>query len=272
MRLNSFFLATMLAVGSASANAGDFTNVPLTSPLATVVEGANNSAVDQLYINATSTSWLTGYTGLVAETINYTSTGGNGTLSLLSFRENDDILLSGEEVGDLYDFVYRDSRDGKLVFGTRVLLEEEEAPSMGEEEDGKELNFVFRGGFNNLATAAAWTFLSDSDLRMYNAARTDSHELDGPFESDGDLIRFQADISTEEGNPFSGLYLVKTDATGYKLSDSAIGYFQAGEEGQKITGEYIAGYVPTIPEPETYGMMLLGLGLVASAARRKQAA
>ena len=277
MRLNSIFVATMFALGSASVQAGDFTNVPYTTPNATVVSGANNTLADQLYINTTSATWLAGYTNLIAETIHYTATGGNGTLSLLSYRENDDIELAGNEIGDLYDLVYRDSRDGKLVFGTRVLLEvEDEDEEHGlvaipeeDEEDEVELNFLYRAGFTNYATAVAWTFTGDNDLRLYNAARTASNELDGPFAADADLIRFQADISADEGNPFSGLYLVKTDATDYALSNSAIGYFQAGEEGQQITGQFIAGYVAAVPEPETYALMLAGLGLIGFSARRR---
>lgn len=268
--------AAVFSLGTATAVAGDFTNVPYTTPDATVVSGAPNPVADQLFLNTTGITWATGFDGLVAQTISYNATGGSGTLNLLSFRENDDIQLAGQEVGDLYDFVYQDSRDGKLVFGTRLILEGEEAEE-GEEEEGEEfeveLNFIYRGGFTNYSTAAAWAYIGDNDLRMYNAARTDSFELDGPFDGDADLIRFQADISPEEGNPISGLYLVKTDATAFALAANAIGYYQAGEEGQAVVGEFLAGYAPTaVPEPESYALMMLGLGAIAFARRqRKQA-
>lgn len=276
MTLKMAIATAMLSLASTATYAGNFTNVPYTTPNATVVNGATNPVADQLFLDTTSITWATGFDGLVAQSINYSATGGNGTLTLLSFKENDDILLAGQEVGDLYDFVYRDSLDGKLVFGTRVILEgeeeEEEEVEEGEEFE-VELNFIYRGGFTNYTTAAAWTFLGDNDLRMYNAARTDSYELDAPFDADADLIRFQADISPEEGNPISGLYLVKTDATAFSLAENAIGYYQAGEEGQAVVGEFIAGFAPTaVPEPENYALMMLGLGAIAFARRQQKKA
>lgn len=278
MKFNKIALATLLAVSSASAFAGDFTNVPFTDP-ATVVNGANNQAADPLYLDFTSISWAAGLEGLVANSISFNAAGGSGTLTLVAFTEYDDIELAGEEIGDLYDFVYRDSRDNKLVFGTRVLLEEEEeeeeeiAPftvAAEEEEEEIELNFIYRTGFTGYQTSVAWGFLGDTDLRMYNAARTDDTELDAPFDGDEDFVRMQADISIEEGNPISGLYLVKTDAIAYTISSNGIGYFQAGEEGQTPTGEFISGYVAAVPEPETYGMLLAGLGLMGFVAARRK--
>lgn len=272
------FVALAFAVAG-SAYAGDFTNVPYTTPEATVVSGVPNIGADQLYLDATSITWAAGFDGLVAQSISYAATGGNGTLNLLSFRANDDIELAGQEVGDLYDFVYQDSRDGKLVFGTRIILEEDgdddiNLADSNDEEFEVELNFVYRGGFTNYSTAAGWAFIGDNDLRMYNAARTDSYELDGPFNASADLIRFQADISPEEGNPISGLYLVKTDATAFSVVANAIGYYQAGEEGQAVIGEFLAGYAPAaaVPEAETYAMFLAGLGMMGAIIRRRKCA
>ncbi len=279
MTLKIAVASTLISMSVVSAHAGDFTNVPFTTPTATVVSGAANPIADQLFLDATSISWATGFDGLVAQSINYNATGGSGTLNLLSFTENDDIELAGQEVGDLYDFVYQDSRDGKLVFGTRVILEEEEEEEAvvdGGEEFEVELNFIYRGGFTNYSTSAAWLFLGDSDLRMYNAARTDSFDLDGPFAANAGLIRFQADISPEEGNPISGLYLVKTDATAYRFAENAIGYYQAGEEGQAVVGNFIGGYVASavtaVPEPENFALFAIGLGVIANVARRRKAA
>ena len=70
------------------------------------------------------------------------------------------------------------------------------------------------------------------------------------------------------------VFLVKTDATDYVWGDKAIGYYQAGEEGQAIVGGFIGGFVPTVaavPEPSEYALMMLGLGVVGFvAARRKK--
>ena len=279
--LKQSLVTTALAFAFNSAFAGNFTDVPFTQPEATVVSGANDPFTDQLFLFTTGFSWVNGYTNLVAQTINYTTNSGNGVLNLLAFRENDDIKLAGHEVGDLYDFVYQDSSDGKLVFGTRIVLESDDdddlAVASADDDDDEfevELNFIYRSGFTNYSTAAAWTYQTSNDLRMYNAARTDSYELEGPFDANADLIRFQADISPEEGNPISGLYLVKTDATTFSVVANAIGYYQAGEEGQPIVGEFLAGYAPAaaVPEAETYAMMLAGLAMIGTIARRRKSA
>ncbi len=257
-------LSALFTMTFASAHAGDFTNVPFTTPDATVVEGATNTAADPLFISSTST-WVAGFENLVAQTINYTTTsGGSYTLSLLDFNENDDFLLEGEELGDIYDMVYRDSRDNKLVFGTRVILDEVEE---------SELNFISRAGFTGFETDVAWTFSGDNDLRMYNAARTSSEDLDGPFAGDEDVVRMQADISFEEGNPFSGLYLIKTNAQYYTFAADSIGYVQAGEEGQEESDGSLSGFrasATPVPETDTYAMLLAGLGIMGAMVNRRK--
>ncbi len=45
-------VAFALSMSASSVFAGDFTNVPYTTPNATVVNGANNPAADQLFLNA----------------------------------------------------------------------------------------------------------------------------------------------------------------------------------------------------------------------------
>lgn len=256
-------LSALFSISCTGAYAGDFTNVPFTTPDATVVNGANNPAADPLFIESTST-WVAGFENLVAQTVNYTTTaGGNYTLTLLDFHENDDFLLEGEELGDIYDMVYRDSRDNKLVFGTRVILDN--VPE-------SELNFISRAGFTGFETDVAWTFSGNTDLRMYNAARTSSEDLFGPFAGDEDVVRMKSDVSFEEGNPFSGLYLIKTNAQYYTFAADSIGYVQAGEEGQEESDGSLSGFrasATPVPETDTYAMLLAGLGMMGFVARRR---
>ena len=53
----------------------------------------------------------------------------------------------------------------------------------------------------------------------------------------------------------------------------AIGYIQAGEEGQGEFDGSLIGYaaVAAVPETETYAMLLAGLGVMGFVARRKSA-
>jgi len=59
--------AAVFSLGTATAVAGDFTNVPYTTPDATVVSGAPNPVADQLFLDATGITWATGFDGLVIQ-------------------------------------------------------------------------------------------------------------------------------------------------------------------------------------------------------------
>ena len=280
MKLKTLMLATLMAVGANAANAGQF--VTLTSGNGTnlsvanggLVSGANSLNADKFYIeNLASSTYLAGYeygsdNGTIATTLNYRAfTGANstfGTLTLVDYRITEDVtLLPGVPQATVFDYVYRDSTDGKLVFGTRY---------MNLVDNDQEVNYLYRqGAGGNVSTS--WTFLSDFDLRMYQAGQTSDHSYNASVSYVDGIVRQKADISVSEGNPWSGLFLVKTDAVNYGLGSNAIGYYQAGEEGQSVVGGFMTGFVAApIPEPENYAMMMLGLGVVALARRQKKQA
>ncbi|MCU0869819.1 MAG: PEP-CTERM sorting domain-containing protein, partial [Burkholderiales bacterium] len=198
------------------------------------------------------------------------ATIATGTLTRVAFRFTEDIELDGEEIGHLYDFVFRDSRDDKLVFGMRTRLGVED-----DHDDDSELNFLYRycmtEGATVFAPSAAWLFVSDSDLRAYSAGSTASDALTGDTLYDADTVRFQSDINLEEGNPDSGLFLVKTDAMFWRTVDRAIGVFQAGEEGQPRVGSDFAGFAPSaVPEPSTWALSVLGMAGALALVRRRR--
>lgn len=286
--------ATVLMGASVGAIAGDFVELNKSFPWR--LNGATNQNTDRYFLQLAAptqsiptpmviTSSFVNIDNevipLVASSITYnarSTTGaqsiiGTGTLTLLDYRLNEDITLAGQAIGDIYDFVYRDSRDNKLVFGTRVIL------GLPGQQQNAELNNVFRYGFEEDGTtfdaAAAWLFLSNFDLRLYSAARSDQG-LKQMDVFDPDAVSFQSDINLSEGNPYSGLYLLKTNATYYTYADNAIGYFQAGEESQPVVKAFTGGFVPTntapIPEPSTYAMLLAGLGMIGVIARRRMRA
>lgn len=288
MKFAHVAVATVLAGASLGAAAGDFVELNKSFPLR--LSASNNQLTDIYYLetNITMMTITESFRDvrnrdipLVASRIDYNARStsgslsiiGSGTLSLLEYRLNEDVQLAGQAIGDIYDFVYRDSRDNKLVFGTRVIL------GLPGQQQNAELNNVFRYGFEEDGTtfdaAAAWLFLSNFDLRLYSAARSDQG-LKQMDVFDPDAVSFQSDINLSEGNPYSGLYLLKTDATYYTYADNAIGYFQAGEESQPVVKAFTGGFIPTntapIPEPSTYAMLLAGLGMIGVIARRRMRA
>ncbi|BEV08565.1 PEP-CTERM sorting domain-containing protein [Methylophilus sp. DW102] len=291
MKLKLLICSTLLAMTAMSAEAGNFqtltngngTNV--SAALGGFVQGSNNQNADKLYIETVSATYLTGYddvstsfadggTGdIVASLINYRTfsagtTLSTGTLTLVDWKVTRGVdLAPGSAQADIFDFVYRDSADNTLVFGTRYL---------NREDNSEEANYLYRYGFTGYNTAAAWTYSSDYDLRMYQAAKTDSTAGGSVFALSEGTVRQMGDFSLTEENPWSGLFLVKTDATAYTLGAKAIGFYQAGEEGQDPAGGFIGGFVPTtvtpVPEPENFALMMLGLGVIAAARRQKKQA
>lgn len=170
-----------------------------------------------------------------------------------------------EEVGEFIDVVFRDSNDGYLVFGSRIELEaEEESPGDFEWADG-EINDIFRSGFDGWSTSVGWTRETSSDLRMFNAAHSETSGVD-VIDGDAevlnlDIVGMQSDINGEEGNPFSGWYLIKTNATEYGLLNDAVALYQAGEEGQSPYRAEMGGFAP-VPVPAAiwlFGSALVGL-------------
>lgn len=280
MKLKSIALATLLAVSASSAYAGNFVTLTsgvggqLTAANGGLVNGSNNTATDKLYIETTSANYLAGYnnfdTGdVVATSINYRSftsgtTTATGTLTLLDWRVTTGVDLSVTEPDqfDVYDFVFRDSVDNKLVFGSRFL---------NRKENGQEANFLYRSGAGG-NVSVAWTFMTNDDLKMYQAGLTHDTTFNGSVAYDANTVRMKSDLSVDEGNPWSGLYLIKSDAVNYALGANALGFFQAGEEGQSPAGAFISGYVAVtaVPEPESYAMMLAGLGVMGAVARRRR--
>jgi hypothetical protein len=282
MKIKTLLFASMMAIGVSSANAGNFQSLTTN-----VIEGDNDLFVDPMFIYATSVTYKPGYAddtpfdeddpsqfgNVVPSSITYRAFAdydidtpiATGTLTLLDWRVSTGVdLAPGSAQADIYDFVFRDSADNSLVFGTRYL---------NRQDNGEEANFLYRYGFTGHNTSVAWTYLTTSELRQYQAVKTDSTDGEGPFEYDADVIRQQGDFSVTEGQPWSGLFLVKTDATSYTLG-KAIGFYQSGEEGQDPAGGFITGFIPTaittpVPEPESYALFLVGLGVMGVISRRR---
>lgn len=275
MKLKHLVLAVSMAATTSAAFGGDFTTLPSDK----LQVGGKTPDFDFLYVEATSLSFLDPD---VFSSISYNAKStrtklsdppsevtASGVLELIDHRVTRDFVVGGDPIGNLYDFVFRDTRDNKLVFGTRILLavEEDQVPDW-------ELNFVYRSGFTGFDVAAAWLVTDPTmDLRLYNAGRTSSESTTAAFSFDPDTVRMQTDLNSgAENNPWSGLFLLKTDATAWDVAEDAIGVRQMGEEGQLPISGYYAGFVPTapVPEPSTYAMLLGGLGLLGVMARRRR--
>jgi hypothetical protein len=259
MKFRQHCIATALVLGTSPVLAGDFqtlastpvNNVPLTV-------GASSNAADRLLVDALGITRLSNdtaspdfqvLTSITYEAFQRVGTQrqfvANGTLTLVDFNYTPNVNFAGstQPIGDLYDFVYRDSRDNALVLGTRLRL------GLAGQSSNSEVNFAYRYGLQSggasFSAAAAWLFTGNSDLRMYNAGRTASNSLTGASVFDADTVRFQTDLNLSEGNPYSGLFLLKTNARSYDEAARAIGFFQAGEEGQPRVGGTYGGFVPS---------------------------
>lgn len=186
-----------------------------------------------------------------------------------------EIELDDEDVGAFYDAVFRNNTDGTLLFGSRVVLFEEDDDDddddvPGEEEEF-EINHTQRNGFLGYTTAAGWYRETPNDLRAYAAAATstfynpdESVPLSSSFYN-GNSVTFYSDISSEEGNPVSAWYLIKTNATAFALTGTAVLY-QAEDGAPRI---FTFDAAAPVPEPSEYAMIGIGLLMVGGALRRQ---
>ena len=165
--------------------------------------------------------------------------GPPSTYTLLATRSNT-LMVGGANVGTLTDFVFRDSADNRLVFGLRVALEQ----NVNGQPNVFEINDFFRKGSAGFTAQAAWSRASDSDLRMYAAVRTAVKFGQGTETFNPDVVKFQSDINTSEGNPRSGYFFLKSSAPNFKTLADGLSVYQGGEEGQPLLEIKVPGFVP----------------------------
>ena len=263
MKLRTIWLAVLFATSAGTAQAGNFVSLtsgngstlcsideynPGACTSGGLVDGLQDQTSDPFYLSIvrSQSTFLNGTqygsAGAIPSSLRYNITDedglvtGSSTLSLLSYRVNTNVnLLPGVAQGNVYDFIFLDSVDNKLVFGTRFI---------NLVANDQEVNYIFRNGVgDNVSTA--WVRLSGSDLRLYQAGKTSNYSYDLNVPYTPGVVRLKADVSVTESNPWSGLYLVKSDATAYTVSSTGITISQAGEEGQAVSNNTIAGYSAT---------------------------
>lgn len=165
------------------------------------------------------------------------------SLSLISQVDTNFLTGSGATYysGRFSDYVFIDSTTNSVVIGSRLFF--------GTRPDGlrnvAEANDIFRYGYTGFNVQAGWTRLSDSDLRLYSVASSNKGLGQGADVYDSNVVDFRSDINASEGNPLSGLYLIRTNATAFKVINNAIEIRQGGEEGQSVLSVKLSGYAPT---------------------------
>ncbi|MGD9601556.1 MAG: putative metal-binding motif-containing protein [Gammaproteobacteria bacterium] len=162
------------------------------------------------------------------------------THALIASRSHG-LIVGGANVGTLTDYVFRDLSDNRYVFGVRVILNQ----TVNGAPNTFEINDFFRRGNTGFTATASWSRGSDADLRMYAAVRTSVKFGQGTETYDPDVVKFQSDINTSEGNPRSGYFWLKSNAPNFKTIANGISVYQGGEEGQLLLEISLPGYVPS---------------------------
>lgn len=162
------------------------------------------------------------------------------SFSLLASRANP-VVVDGATVGTLHDFVYRDTADNRLVFGLRLVL----AQAVNGAANTFEVNDFYRRGNAGFTATASWSRASDADLRMYAAVRSATKFGQGVELFDPDVVKFQSDVNTSEGNPRSGYFWLKSNAPTFKTVSNGLAVYQGGEEGQPQREVVMPGFVPS---------------------------
>lgn len=173
-----------------------------------------------------------------------------------------------EDIGTIFDAVYRHNVDNTLVFATRIDVITIDPP-----EADLEINYIQRSGYAGYTTAGGWFFPESEDgFRLRSVARTDQFfsntaaTLLNQSAYNANYVTFNTDISIAESNPSSAWYAVKTNATQYAFIDGSLLIHQS-EDGE-IRNFYFNGLAP-VPEPSEYAMIGIGLLMIGGALRRQ---
>jgi hypothetical protein len=254
MKIKTIALSLMLGLGAHAAHA--FVALPESGTLR--VNGVNNAASDPLYLGDGWNPLAEGYTRAA--------------------RRISSVIYDGVDLGTFYDFVYRNTTDNTLLFASRFELDVGEI-EIGDLEYDVEINDILRRGYAFYDVSVGWYDSgTDSDFRLQSTAHTSNGVRTRPTnpvdEFDDNVVDFRTDISVEEGNPTTGWYVLKTNATEFIYLTDAVTIRQAPSiDGMSppLRTATFEGFAPiaAIPEPETYAMLLAGLGLIGFAARRR---
>lgn len=298
IRMSKVVVLMGMALTASVANAGAFVQLPDYDPSAAAASKnpvnsvakltktfASNQASDPSYIG----QYLSG-ADIYHKVPNTFTLLASHTTSVLPFPSKTGNVIS--TIGSFYDAVYQDQSDKSLVFASRLELD----PS-----SGIEINDIFRSGFsevnytNNDTISVAWSFATVADFRLKSAAKssqglykTGTGTL--PATYDVNTIDLRTDTSAPEGNPISAWYFIKVkdndvsdtlDTYDFEWTDHAVGIYRGNDEANgSITTLWISGYAPKfvdygsptdpVPEPETYLMLLIGMGLISGAVLRRK--
>ena len=254
MKLKALAFSLLLGLSAQSAHA--FVSLPETGPLR--ITGSNNPAADPLFLGFDWNPADNGYTRVA--------------------RRISSVIYDGTDIGTFYDYVYRYT-DGTLAFASRFELD------VGEIDTGAfayetEINDILRRGYAGYDVSVGWYDSgSDSDMRLQSVAHSNGVRTrpTNPVDVfDDNVVDFRTDVSVEEENPTTGWYVLKTNATEFTYLVDAVTIRQAPSlDGvspplRTATFEGFAPVTAPVPEPETYALLLAGLGMVGLAARRRK--
>ncbi len=262
--------AALAVVSVSSAYAGTFTDIANTG--ARTAGSTNHPATDAFF--------LTG--GIPSTWVQQASV----TTSVYSPINNT------IKVGNFVDTVWLDATTDQLIIGSYFqLLPNYPTGNIHGGGGISEINSIVRTGFADVDTiSAAWYYASgiyagaedgyrlrdpsrSNYVASYNAANAASY-------LDLDKVAIRTDVSIGEDNPNSAIYFLSVDASQYtyEFGSNAIRIVQgasSSEGGRKAAEMWLSGFrvvaVAAVPEPSEYALMLVGLGLLGFAARRRQA-